>query len=517
MKLMWTILGTVVIGLSLACCTATAEETVKADRTPLTFRDSGLYCNYNFWHVRKPAEDGVTNMLPPERAATDKSPWTFYIMQYWAPDKPREGYDGAAIRQMAKNGKKVILRAGIGRMEKNPDVDKMEQHLINMFKEVDPDLLYAITLDEEQIFWNGWNAALTELYHRCKKRWPDLPVYQWWSPMQHPDVRAKSGWIELPADGWVIDLYGQPRVAFEKKVVKSLETGKPLIHIVWASPDWPDHSGAKSWDEGGRKIFDDQLEICRGYNVPVAYFCTQKYEMKDGKRVAPIRWGWHAVKPEVRQWYRQLETMAMNLRNMPADQIGFRALDEAKFNWAHGSPQPVRLTYQIDDKGRKQFNWRSVLQGVSHEPGEHAAPTPYDNPYVKVTCVLDKSASALGTEFGIASTKGYPVRVPLIFKVEPKRPLSDLSVTAGLYTIKELGGHAKVSSSMDGKTWSDPLQDDPEQREQELTVSSPASGYSDEPLYVRVLLEAVAGSNTNTCSSLSWLEVSAAFEEPLGQ
>ena len=57
----------------------------------------------------------------------------------------------------------------------------------------------------------------------------------------------------------------------------------------------------------------------------------------------------------------------------------------------------------------------------------------------------------------------------------------------------------------------------PEQREQELAVRSPASGYSDKPLYVRVLLEATAGANTNTCSSLSWLEVSAAFEEPLGE
>ena len=273
---------------------ALGDQPVKADRTPLTFRDCGLYCNYGMWHGIRPETEDSTNMLPASRAVSDRSPWTFYVMQYHAPKERRPDFDGASIREMAKNGKKVILRAGVGRMHKDPNVDELEQRLVTMFREVNPDWLYAITLDEEQIFWNGWGPALTELYHRCKKRWPELPVYQWWSPMQVPNVRAKSGWTAIPADGWMIDLYGRGREEFEKKVLMCLETRKPLVHIVWASPEWHDFCGAESWGKGGRKIFDDQLEICRAYNVPVAYFCTQKYVMKDAKRVAPIRWGWHA-------------------------------------------------------------------------------------------------------------------------------------------------------------------------------------------------------------------------------
>ena len=266
------------------------QTETRADRTPLTFRDSGLYCNYGGWHGIEPETEDTVNMLPSHRAASAESPWTFYIMQYHAPEKRRPGFDGATIRDMAKNGKKVILRAGIGRLTESPSVDEMERRLVNMLEEVNPNWLYAITLDEEQIFWNGWGEALAELYHRCKKRWPDLPVYQWWTPMEVPSVRAESGWVALPADGWVIDLYGQPREQFEKKVVICLETGKPLIHIVWASPEWPHWCGAESWDDGGRDIFEDQLEICRAYNVPAAYFCTQKYVEEPGKPRVPIRW-----------------------------------------------------------------------------------------------------------------------------------------------------------------------------------------------------------------------------------
>ena len=188
---------------------ALGDQPVKADRTPLTFRDCGLYCNYGMWHGIRPETEDSTNMLPASRAVSDRSPWTFYVMQYHAPKERRPDFDGASIREMAKNGKKVILRAGVGRMHKDPNVDELEQRLVTMFREVNPDWLYAITLDEEQIFWNGWGPALTELYHRCKKRWPELPVYQWWSPMQVPNVRAKSGWTAIPADGWMIDLYGR--------------------------------------------------------------------------------------------------------------------------------------------------------------------------------------------------------------------------------------------------------------------------------------------------------------------
>ena len=80
-----------------------------------------------------------------------------------------------------------------------------------------------------------------------------------------------------------------------------------------------------------------------------------------------------------------------------------------------------------------------------------------------------------------------------------------------------LGGFAKVSVSADGQTWSQALENNPEERHQGLTVRVPAEGYGDEPVWVRVMLEGLAGKETNVCASLSWLEVSGVFEPVLGR
>lgn len=315
-----------------------SKQPVHADRTPLTFRDAGLY-----WSATPQSQSetaGAKSLLTLERAATDQSPWAFYIMQ--STENPAEMASLAdQIRQMASHGKKIILRAEVGHLHEKPDVDQMEQWLVELFQHVDPDWLYAITLDEEQVYWKGWAEALTELYARCKTRWPDLPVYQWWSPMEVPNARAKKGWVALPADGWVIDLYGQPRPIFEQKLVKALETGKPVIHIIWASPEWMfyDKQGCTKknwWEKNGRPVFEYQLDVCRAYNVPVAYFCTQQYvNDAEGNRVEFVRWGWQAKDPLVRKFYLELEKKVQALRSLPKETIGYRALDQKKFDWAH--------------------------------------------------------------------------------------------------------------------------------------------------------------------------------------
>ena len=73
---------------------------------------------------------------------------------------------------------------------------------------MDPDWLYAMTLGEEQVFWNGWADALTKLYYRVKARWPDLPVYQWWTPPVAIDVRATGGWEALAAQIFYPEVFG---------------------------------------------------------------------------------------------------------------------------------------------------------------------------------------------------------------------------------------------------------------------------------------------------------------------
>ncbi len=503
-----------VVAILLGASAAFAAD-VKADRTPLTYKDSGLYCNLQFWHVTKPETDGITSMLTDERAATGDSPWTFYITQGAA------ARHADLVRKMAANGKKVIVRADIGHMKANPSVDEMEKSLVKLLTDIDPDWLYAITLGEEQVYWDGWDKALTELYHRAKKRWPKLPVYQWWTPMAVPNTREKSGWTALPADGWVIDLYGMTRQAFEKKVVTALETGKPLIHIVWSSPDWPNYSGAKSWDEGGRKIFDDQLDVCRAHNVPVAHFCTQDAVRVDGKMLADIRWGWHSVSPVVRDWYRQIEVMAENNKRLPDTAVGYRTLDKRLFDWAHANDSPQGLTFSLDDQKRKQINARIPLDRVPLKEGEHAVDVGEASKYFRLTCSLDSTAADLKEGMGVVGVAGRTAGATLTFKLEPLQPLSNLTVTGDIYAHRSLGGSASIASSADGVNWSEPETTKPEETNHSPTVrrrgdqSKAASEFSQEPVWIRVRLNSGSGVVTDTAASLSALVVSAAVEPML--
>jgi len=136
----------------VAAAATNGEKKIRADRTPLTFRDSGVYCNYRFGHAR--AEEGLTNMLPADRAASTDSPRTFYVMQYFAPLKPLPEQDTSLIRRMAQNGKKVVLRADIGRMHENPDVDLMEQRLVGS-------ITWWRRGDTSQLATNRWSATKT--------------------------------------------------------------------------------------------------------------------------------------------------------------------------------------------------------------------------------------------------------------------------------------------------------------------------------------------------------------------
>ena len=298
---------------------AGVTEAVVVDRSPISFGEFGLYSGFP---PISPAHYGDLsyNILPPERAIAEQTPWDFYIIQYNEPEE-FPGEEGLSLlRQMAENGKRIILRVRLGRWEPHPDVDAMERSLIALFEHVDPDWVFAITLDEENVYWYGWSEALTELYYRAKSRWPDVQVYQWWSPMEVPRVHRERGWVALPADGWIINLYGKGRDAFERKLVAALETDRPVIHIAWASPTWLRWSGADAWEPDGLRILKDQIEVCREYDVPVAFFAAQPptYDSM-GRRLQGILWAWAATDPGVREFFVYLESLVARMAPHAAD------------------------------------------------------------------------------------------------------------------------------------------------------------------------------------------------------
>lgn len=514
--------------------TAVAEENNQAihvDRTPLTFRDAGLYTNFLPPGPAVPGLELGENMLSAERAISWDSPWSFFIFQYNTFDTPPSPEMLEVLRDLAANGKKVILRVHLGRTNPNPDVDQLEQNIAQMFEYVDPNLIFAITLDEENISWGGWTEALTELYHRCKKRWPDLPVYQWWTPMEVPNVRGGS-WAALPADGWVIDLYGMGRERFEAKLLMALETGKPVIHIAWASPTYLSYAGADNWDPGGEQVLQDQIDVCRLYNVPVAYFCYEHLPFENQEGGVSYGWvkGWEGRNFVLRRFYADLEARVLNFRNMPESMIGYRPVDQAAFDWAHAWNTSLEkdkfkptLRFSIGEDGRKRATWRILFGNLPVAPGTHRFPKPNRVdlpqlaarlPHLDAQYDIPADGPALAWNWVLASKEDEPEQktVPVQIQMQFGQPLYDVEVdTTVIVGVKPLGGKVTLVWSRDGQNWSEPITTDDGLGKQTLRASIPNQEEPVTQLHLRITLESIGGVDKKVAAQLSMLEVAGSF------
>ncbi len=127
---------------------------------------------------------------------------------------------------------------------------------------------YGISLAEENVVSRA--SILADLYKRIKSKYPELRVYQWWSPCTTvPEYR-------IPADGWIVDIYNYGGDRFRKYVQRYLVTGKPLIIMPYAS--WVE--GDPVWSNKQWRILFDQLQVAREYNLPTAFYWT--YGRKGG-------------------------------------------------------------------------------------------------------------------------------------------------------------------------------------------------------------------------------------------
>jgi len=159
------------------------------------------------------------------------------------------------------------------------------------------DLIHGITLSEENVPYDGHIAVLEELYWHVKGQYPDLPVYQWWTP--NTAIPTTYDGIYLPADGWVIDPYtlcpemypatntyyynddGSPYSMgpdpYTRLLRKYVITGLPVLSMLCASAegglrDWYDISTtpyppAVMWD-----IVEHQRTVNLAFNVSTNYY-----------------------------------------------------------------------------------------------------------------------------------------------------------------------------------------------------------------------------------------------------
>ena len=225
-------------------------------REPLTFRDMGIYAWWYpyFW----------------------EGPFDFLIVQaiIAGPDHKLK-YDRVSDSENLKLWNKNLMKARAAGKRVIADIQYTAAedyfYAIDTFlTNVNVDELYAITIGEEHVFWDGKHQILTDLYYQIKEKYPDLPVYQWYTPTSRARDVPGFSWPLLPADGWMIDEYMAMPADFENAIRRYRMLGVPLVHIVWAAPAMS-ASGATSVPYY-RGVFDGQLRIAKKYNVPCAFF-----------------------------------------------------------------------------------------------------------------------------------------------------------------------------------------------------------------------------------------------------
>jgi len=314
----------------------------------------------------------------------------------------------ATIERLHANGKRSILDIflyGKGDEQAKPAAEYMAW-LDPLLSKLPLEKVYAITLSEENIYWNGHEALLGELYGLVKAKYPSLSVYQWYSPGASP---PGFGWPLLPADGWLIDEYCRPRELFENLVRKYTLLDKPLIHIAWAAPDWKEFS---TWD----RVWDDQLEICRRYGVPIAFFCWWPPDSTPPPPGNQSMWSWSAPPgtEHHRVWHQMVLPYVEGLRR------GIGDVQDA--DRSTGRPIPVagdetgRFTYHEDFRSSPRFVDDADIEGFTG---------------------LRWTGKRLETKAGRAATLTYRLESPFVLhdlRAEVKGGMPDGAVTLSLST-----------------------------------------------------------------------------------
>jgi hypothetical protein len=172
-------------------------------------------------------------------------------------------------------------RAQRGIREGAPPMEKPEYY-VDMFAGVLDRVgdmpIEALTIEEENIYWDGRAEFLADMYHRLKTKYPQRDFYQWYSPRRKPSIAIPGKtWPDLPGDGWVVDQYGIYGQEFDDYIGQMKALKKPLIAVVWASPQWKVGDKSKShnkiwWDKQGWKMLYSHLATYRRFDVPISFY-----------------------------------------------------------------------------------------------------------------------------------------------------------------------------------------------------------------------------------------------------
>jgi hypothetical protein len=338
------------------------------------------------------------------------------------------------------------------------------------------DSIQGITLSEENVPDAEHSAILQGLYWHVKELYPNLKVYQWWTPNTAiPDWYAG---IYVPADGWVFDPYtlcvemypdSQYHMGpdpYLTLVRKYYVTGLPCIPMQNAS----DEAGLDVWYNINTSpypttmwiIVNNQRTINKAFNLPTSYYWAH-----NGTTYFPLVTGvtlMDQITTDVRNHCLQMS------RYLPANWNGDPCVADI---WSgHMISVPVgSQTFYSDDFHSSKFIDDSSGQGFRDfiHNGSDLRTRGFNNRTVNDVIVYHLTSTGV---------MNYP-QIKLDAQVEPS-----------------LIGRVKISASVNNINWPISVQTDSNAGVQHLSLATASQSVFAQPseFYVKVELSGSAGT-----------------------
>lgn len=254
-------------GMALAAEPVAPAAPAVSDRGDLGYRDAAIYSWWQPYLWEGPYDFVITQAIVLK--GSDTPPYGFeapYTNRVVSVEDCKIWNESLAKARAAGKRVFVVVSPGQGRPPSDEYYDAMKQFLDN----VDHQELEGICLSEENISEPAWVEKLSEIYHRLKKEYPNLQVYQWYTCSSRADARPGFKWPLLPADGWLSDEYVADTADFEELVRRYRMLDVPFINILWASPFYSSSKQTSVQFHDG--IYAGQQRISKKYDVPTGYF-----------------------------------------------------------------------------------------------------------------------------------------------------------------------------------------------------------------------------------------------------
>lgn len=409
----------------------------------LTARDTGMYAG-TAW--------GSPTAAPPPGSTEERTDvLSFTIRSIWnnagSPnpdlsniiDEVNNGWSYAPKRTMLV---RVQFWDGEDRYQ-GPMLDKdvYLQRILQSVQNLSPvlDKIQGITLSEENVPVGGRTQLLQYLYDGVKAQYPNLPVYQWWTPNTAHPKQFEGTWLK--ADGWVFDPYTltQANPAYQdlwkpdpylRLVQKYVVTGLPLVAIAPATAETafrpyydpsstPFTGGTTLWD-----VMDHQTAINTAFNIPTSFYWSNQ----NGSVYFPI----NTSDPLMNQLNSYVRNFAATERNLPANYTGDASIADV---WSNGPQTVVNVLPQggknivFEDKFRESdFLEQSVGTGLRD-------------------LIID------GEDLRTRGFDGRNANAAMIYHFQGGQTLTYPLVALKADVNAALGGEAKISVSTDGTHW----------------------------------------------------------------